>query len=309
MKHGLILKKTHRVLSFKQKAWLMPYITFNTDQRKVASSPFEKNFFKFMNNAVYGKTMENVRKRKDVQLVNTEERARKLVASPAFESFKHFGGDLVAVQRLKKKNLLNRPLYVGFTILELSKILMYEFHYEFIKKKYGNKAELLFTDTDSLAYDVETVDIYKDMYEHKNLFDTSDYPTDSKHQSICNLYSIENKKTIGKFKDELNGRMGLEFIGLRSKMYSLLSEDGQKNTAKGVSRAVIKHKLKHNSYRECLENKKINHESMKRIQSNFHELYTINQRKVTLSHFDDKRYIQPDGIHTYAYGHYKIPKL
>ncbi|GFW07186.1 uncharacterized protein TNCV_3693801 [Trichonephila clavipes] len=162
---GLKLTKVHKVLSFKQKPWLKPYIEFNTNQRKLASSSFEKDFFKLLNNSVYGKTMENVRKHSNVQLINSEKQAKKLVAAPTFKRFKIISDNLVALEKLKSSITLNRPIYIGFVILELSKVLMYNFHYNHIKKRYMNKANLLFTDTDSLTYEIETEDIFKDMGE------------------------------------------------------------------------------------------------------------------------------------------------
>src|SRR5882757_2455502 len=134
---------------------------------------------------------------------------------------------------IKEKILLNQPIYVGFPILELSKELMYDFHYGFIKNKYGNNAQLLFTDTDSLCYEIKTEDLYQDMYDNKEWFDLSDMPVDFKDNT--------NKKVLGKFKDEMAGIPIKEFIGLRSKMYSILVDDGEeKKTAKGVGRSVIK---------------------------------------------------------------------
>ncbi|GFR18461.1 uncharacterized protein TNCT_171031 [Trichonephila clavata] len=229
----LKLTKVHKVLSFKQKSWLKPYIEFNTNQRKLASSSFEKDFFKLLNNSVYGKTMENVRKHSNVQLVTSEKQAKKLVAAPTFKRFKIITESLVVLEKLKSCITLNRPIYIGFVILELSKVLMYNFHYNHIKKRYMDKANLLFTDTDSLTYEIETEDIYKDMGENLNIYDTSDYPQDHA------LYSEKNKKRISCFKDEINSKPIIEFVGLRAKMYSMLTADSEKKTAKGVSKVAI----------------------------------------------------------------------
>ncbi|GBL85266.1 hypothetical protein AVEN_145574-1, partial [Araneus ventricosus] len=247
---GLKLTKIHRVMKFTQRCWLKDYINFNTEQRKHAKTAFEKDFFKLLNNAVYGKTMENLRNRVKVDIVQTKKRAEKLVASPAFHAFTIFNENLVAVQRKLTKLCLNRPIQVGFVILELSKVLMYDFHYNIIMTKYGDKARLLFTDTDSLCYEITTDDINKDLERMKQYFDFSDYPKDHP------LYSDENKKKIGYFKDELNGQPCLEFIGLRSKMYSILSERGEKQTAKGICKIVRQQQLKHANYRECLLSRK-----------------------------------------------------
>ncbi|GFQ87084.1 uncharacterized protein TNCT_173661 [Trichonephila clavata] len=297
---GIKLTKVHKVLSFKQKPWLKPYIEFNTNQRKLASSSFEKDFFKLLNNSVHGKTMENVRKLSNVQLVTSEKQAKKLVAAPTFKRFKIITESLVVLEKLKSCITLNRPIYIRFVILELSKVLMYNFHYNHIKKRYMDKANLLFTDTDSLTYEIETEDIYKDMGENLNIYDTSDYPQDHA------LYSEKNKKRICCFKDEMNSKPIIEFVSLRAKMYSMLTPDSEKKTAKGVSKVVIQQKLKHSNYLQCLKENKSTKENMILIKSENHDIYTVRQNKTALSSFDDKRYILDDNIGTFAYGHYKI---
>ena len=251
---GMKLEKIHRVLGFNQSPWLKTYIGFNTEKRKHARNDFEKDFFKLMNNSVFGKTMENLRKRVNVKLVNTEQQFKKLSASPLFDYFRIFGEDLVAVNMKKPSLYLNRPIYVGFTILDFSKIVMYDFHYNYIKRKYGDRATLLFTDTDSLCYEIKTDDIYQDMYQNLDLFDTSEYPTDHF------LHSMRNKKVLGKMKDETHGIPITEFVGLRPKMYSLLyAEDGrevEKKTAKGIAKHVTKKSIRHAHYRDCLRKKR-----------------------------------------------------
>ncbi|KMQ83424.1 hypothetical protein RF55_20086 [Lasius niger] len=158
---GLQVEKIHRVLRFQQRPWLSSYIQFNTEQRKLAKTSFEKDLFKLLNNSVFGKTMENMRNRTNIDLVHNEKRAKKLVAAPTFHSFKVINEDLVSVERKKSTLVLNRPIYVGFAILDISKTLMYDFHYNHIKNKYGSNARLLFTDTDSLCYEIATKDIYR----------------------------------------------------------------------------------------------------------------------------------------------------
>ncbi|KAK3742158.1 hypothetical protein QZH41_020479, partial [Actinostola sp. cb2023] len=227
---GMKLTKVHRVLGFDQSPWLKSYIDFNTEKRKHATNDFEKDFFKLMNNSVFGKTMENLRKRVSVKLINTPKQLKKLTANPLFDYFRIFDENLVGVNMKKPSLYLNRPIYVGFCILDISKILMYDFHYNVIKQKYGNNATLLFTDTDSLCYNIKTEDIYEDMYEDLDLYDTSEYPRDHV------LHSTVNKKVLGKMKDETHGLPIEEFVGLRPKMYSLLyHEEGrevEKKTAK-----------------------------------------------------------------------------
>ncbi len=207
---GMKLTKIHKVVTFRQTPWLKQYIYFNTEKRKMAKNDFEKDFFKLMNNAVFGKTMENLRKRLIVELVNNQSKARTLTSKPSFHAFKIFNEDLVAIHMLKQKLYLNRPIYVGFSILDLSKTLMYDFHYNYMKTKYRPNAQLLFTDTDSLCYAISTEDVYQDMIKDKHIFDTSEY--DPEHP----LYSTENKKVLGKMKDETHVIPIQEFVGLKS---------------------------------------------------------------------------------------------
>ena len=206
---GLKLKKIHRVLEFNQSPWLKQYIDFNTKKRTHAKNSFEKDFFKLMNNSVFEKTMENIRKRVDVRLVTSKEKLLKLASKPTYVSSKIFNENLVAVHKIKETLTLNRPAYIGMCILDLSKTLMYDFHYNYIKNKYRDKAKLLFTDTDSLTYEIETKDVYKDFWNDKDIFDNSDYLQNSPY------FDKTNKKVIGKFKDETAGVPICEFIGLR----------------------------------------------------------------------------------------------
>ena len=213
---GLKIKEIHRVLKFVQSPCLKQYIDFNTEKRKHAKNSFEKDFFKLMNNSVFGKTMENLRKRVDVRLVTNEKKLDKLTSKPTFVSSKIFNENLMAVHKIKETLTLNRPAYFGTCILDLSKTLMYDFHYNYIKKKYNDRAKLLFTDTDSLTYEIETVDTYKDFWTDKDMFDNSDYPENSPY--YCNT----NKKIIGKFKDEACGIPITEFVGLSPKCTPML---------------------------------------------------------------------------------------
>ena len=298
---GLKITKVHRVLEFNQSAWLKQYIDFNTQKRTDAKNAFEKDFFKLMNNSVFGKTMENIRKRVDVRLVTDENKILKMAAKPTYVSSKIFNENLVAVHKIKETLTLNRPAYVGMCILDLSKTLMYDFHYNYIKQKYGSKAKLLFTDTDSLTYEIEADDVYQDFWNDKDKFDNSDYPEDSQY------FNSTNKKVIGKFKDEAAGIPITEFVRLRSKMYSYM-KDNQKGgkTAKGIKKNIIKNDIKHENYKEVLFNNKQMHHTMKTIRSNNYQLGSYELNKVSLSCFDDKRYIHDNGVTSYAYGHYKI---
>ena len=297
----LKMKKVHRVLKFDQSPWLKQYIDFNTEKRKHAKNSFEKDFFKLMNNSVFGKMMENLCKRVDVRLVINEKKLDKLTSKPTYVSSKIFNENLMAVHKVKETLTLNRLAYVGMCILDLSKMLMYDFHYNYIKKKYNNRARLLFTDTDSLKYEIEAEDIYKDFWNDEDMFDNSDYPEISPY--YCNV----NKKIIGKLKDEACGILITEFIGLRSKMYSYV-KDNEKGgrTAKGIKKNVIKNNIKHKDYKNTLINNKQMHHKMKTIRSQRHQLGSYEINKVSLSCFDDKCYIHDNGRSSYAYGHYKI---
>ena len=297
---GLKMTKVHRALEFNQSPWLKQYIDFNTEKRKNAKNAFEKDFFKLMNNSVFGKTMENIRKRVDVRLVTDEKKLLKYTSKPTYVSSKIFNENLVAVHKIKETLTLNRPAYLGMCILDLSKTLMYDFHYNYIKNKYGEKAKLLFTDTDSLTYEIEAEDVYQDFWDDKNKFDNSDYPESSPY------FDKTNKKVIGKFKDEAAGVPICEFVGLRSKMYSYI-KDNQKGgkTAKGIKKNVIKKDIQHENYKETLFNNKQMYHKMKTIRSESHQLGSYEINEVSLSCFDDKRYIHEDGKTSYAYGHKK----
>ena len=141
--NGLKLKKVQRIIKFKQKAWLKPYIDMNTKLRKEAESEFEKDFFKLMNNSIIGKTMENVRKHRDIKLVTTEEKRIKLVSEPNYHTTKHFSDNLLAIEMKKTKAKMNKPLYLGMSILDISKTLMYEFSYDYVKTKVQRQSKTM----------------------------------------------------------------------------------------------------------------------------------------------------------------------
>jgi len=249
-----------------------------------------------MNNSVFGKTMENIRKRVDVRLITDEKKLLKLTNKPTYVSSNIFNENLVAIHKIKETLTLNRPRYVGMSILDLSKKLMYDFHYNYIKDRYKKKVKMLFTDTDSLTYEIEAEDVYKDFWKDKNKFDKSGYSEDSP------FFDKTNKKVIGKFKDEAEGISIIEFIGLRSKMYSYI-KDNQKGGKKNVIKKDI---ITHENYKETLFNNEQMHHKMKTIRSENHQLVSCEINKVSLSCFDDKRYILDDGKTSYAYGHKNI---
>ena len=251
-----------------------------------------------MCNATYGRTLMNLRKRQNISLINDVTKLNDFVKKPNYISSKIFNENLVAVHSIKQKLYMNQPIYVGFSILDLSKYHMYNFHYGFMKNRYGSDAKLLFTDRDSLCYDIKTEDFYHDMYTCKEQFGLND-------MKIQKFKNSENKKVVGKFKDETQGIPICEFIGLRSKMYSIkLDDDSEKKTAKGIARNVIKNHLKHAQYKHILDSGEKMTSSMKLIRSFDHDIYTVSVTKISLSASDDKRFIPDDEISSYAYGHY-----
>ena len=198
IKHGLVLKKIHRALKFNQKPWLKSYIDFNSAKRKDAKNDFEKMLYKLLNNSVYGKTMENERKRLDVKLVHKWEgrySAEARISHPTFHSCAIFDENLVAIQLQRTTVNIKKPIYVGLAVLDISKTCLYKFHYNFMKEHLFDFCKLLYTDTDSLIYAIYNYDIYQFMKKYIEEFDTSDYPTD-------NRFSIPlmNKKIPGKMK-------------------------------------------------------------------------------------------------------------
>ena len=299
---GLKLTKIHKVLAFDQKDWMRPYIDLNTNLRTASKNDFEKDFFKLMNNSVFGKTMENIRNRVDIRLVNEEKQAKKLVSKPTFERRKIFCKDLAAVHMKRTKIMFDKPIYVGFCILDLSKTLMYDFHYNYIVKKYGDKQKLMFTDTDSLAYEMKTEDFYQDInFDVSEKFDTSNYAKN--HPS--GIKTGCNKKVIGMMKDECGGKQMTEFVGLRAKMYSYKVDETEEKKAKGVKKNVIKKDISFDDYYKCLiEKVKPVYRKMNLIRSHNHEIYSETINKIALSADDDKRIIDADGISTFAYGHH-----
>ena len=247
---GLKITNIHRGLKFKESLWLKKYIALNTDLRTKATNEFEKEQYKLMNNAFFGKTMESIRNRVDIKLVTDEKKAERLAAKPNFKHCNIFSEDLIAIHMNKTFLTFNKPIYLGMCILELSKTLMFDFHYNYIKKKYGDKAKLLFTDTDSLMYEIRTEDFYEDIKgDVKDRFDTSNYP--SNHPS--GIPTGCNKKVLGMFKDEAGGKIIDEFVGLRAKLYSYKMFEGEESKkCKGVKRLVVKNSITHDDYKNCL---------------------------------------------------------
>ena len=270
----------------------------NTELRKKAKNDFEKNFYKLMVNSVFGKTMENVRKHRDIRLVCTEAKRKRLASEPNYYNTTRFSKHLLAIEMKKVQVTMNKPVYLGLSILDISKLLMYEFHYDYIKPKYGNQAKLCYMDTDSFVYYIETDDVYKDIADDvKQRFDTSNYSIDDDRP----LPIGQNKKELGFMKDELAGHIMTEFIALRPKMYTYKTLEGKvEKKAKGTKKCVVKKEIKYEDYLNCYKNDTYLYKTQLRF-SRHHEVYTIKVNKIALSVNDDKRLQVHDGI-TFAHG-------
>ena len=298
-KHCVMMEKVHRGVSFDQSTFLAPYIRKNTDLRMQAKNDFEKDFFKLLNNSVFGKSCENLFNRVDVRLVGERKKAVKLVAKPTYKHHTIYDENLVGVHLRVSKVRLNKPSYLRIAVLDLSKTLMYELHYNYIKPKYGDNARLLFTDTDSLCYHINTEDFYKDIANDvSEWFDTSAYPRN--HPS--GIPTGMKKKVIGMFKDESNGEQIHEFAGVRAKCYAVKYQDKEDKKCKGVKKAVVKKRITFEDYKNCVLNKAQKFITQNMIRSRAHNVFTESLHKRALSAEDDKRVVLEDGINTLPIG-------
>ena len=297
---GLILKKVSRVVQYTQKKWLKDWIDLNTNYRKEAKNEFEKDYFKLMNNSVFGKTMENVRNRIKVECCFDDDRQKHLQSKTNFLRTKpyHNENNTFSIVELNQNTVkLDKPIYAGFTILDLSKLHMYDFHYNVMKPKYGDNIELLMTDTDSFVYKIKTDDFYQDMCEMKEYYDMSEYSKE------CSLYDETNKKVLGKFKDETPNGVITNFIGIRSKCYTIRTNAKIIKKAKGVSKKVVEKNIDFIDYKNCvLENKDV-FRNINSIRTSNMTNYSITQNKLALSNKDDKRVWE--GTKSRAYGHWR----
>ena len=199
----------------------------------------------------------------------------------------------------KTKVKMNKPIYLGFSILEVSKTLMHEFWYGYMKPNYAEKAKLCYTDTDSFIAYIKAEDSYEDIVpDVDKWFDTSNYIVDR-------LFPIsENKKVLCKFKDELGGRIMTECVGIKPKTYSFLIDDfEEKKKNKRIKKCVVKTRLRHQSYKDCLLNKETILKKQQRFKREAHNVYTEEVNKIALRRNNDKRVWASDGITSYPYGY------
>ena len=259
----------------------------------------KKDFFKLMNNAVFRKTMENVRKHRAIKLVTTDTGRSELVSEPNCNTMNCISENLSVIKMKRTKVKMIKPIYLGLSVLEISKLLMYEFWHDYMKPKYGDNVKLCYMDTDSFIMNIKTEDFYKDIANDvEKRFDTSNYECDRP------LPTGKNKKIIGLMKDELGGRVITEFVALRPKTYSYLTDDCKEDKkAKGTKKCVIKRMIKVDDYKNCLLSGEVVLKSQQTFKGKNHDVYTENINKIALSSNDDKRLIASDKITSYPYGY------
>ena len=302
------MERIHRAIKFNQSAWMKGYIDFNAQLRTQARNDFEKDSNKLMNNAVFGKTMESVRKHRNIKFVTNEESYLRTVMKPNFKSGVQFGENLMDCEMGHIKVVMKKPVYLGQAILDLSKIVMYEFRYDYMKPKFKD-LKLCYMDTDSLIYNTKTKDFYADIADDVPArFDTSGY---------CPNWPLPiglNKKVIGLMKDELGGAIMTDFIALRPKLYSCKKLDGVEDTAgwgevkkcKGIKKCIVKKTLTFDDYKDCLFDDSTEYRSQLMFRSMKHDIFTLKVNIVALNRDDDKRISKEDGISTLARGHWAI---
>ena len=276
---------------------MKPYIIFNTEKRKEATNEADKNLLKLFNNAVYSKSMENMKKRMKIRVTTTEKEFLKYPSRPTYINHSIYGKDFVAIHEKKESLVLNKPIYVGNTVLKLSKLTMYEFFYNFLKQKCKN-VELLYMDTDSFIIEITDEKFDEIMFENKQFFDLSNFSKD------CKYYSGDKNKVPGKMKHENGGAPIIEFISSKPKSNTVIDVNNyEKSVHKGHNSNI-----RSDEFKEVINNKKVIRHPMKKITSKNHKMYTQENNKISLACFDDKRYIIEDRINTLKYGHKDIPK-
>ena len=304
VKLGLKVKKIHCGIRFRQKPFTRDYIEFNSNLRAKATNNFDSTLYKNLCNQLFGKFIEDEKKRTKHVLCTDKASFEKMVGSSCFKGAKIINKNLVGVTCGYPAVKVTKPFYVGMTILELAKFHMYSFHYNVMKPHFASGLKVLYTDTDSLMYEITTkADITQELKKLSDFFDFSNYSP--QHP----LYSSQNKKVPGLFKDEAGGEIITEFVGLRSKMYSFVFAHGaESKAAKGVKRNVIKNELHHADYKKCLFQSEQMEHAFRTISSKAHNVATNESRKVSLSPFDDKRYLI-DAVNSLPYGHYKLASM
>ena len=262
----------------------------------------EKLVPNLMNNSVFGKTMKNIKNHKDMKLVTSNKKYLKYVMEPNFKDGHPFSKHLFAVEMGKNEIKMNKQVYLGQAILHLSKTLMYEFHYDYMRPKYGSKVNLCYMNTDSFVYEIETEDFYRGITKDvKKRFDTNGYLKDDNRP----LTIGENKKVIGLMKNELGGKIMTEFVALRAKMYVYrkIDKEVEEKRCKGTKKCVVCEGLTFDDYKTCLFDGETIYREQMLFENKKHEVYTVNKHQIALNRDDDKRLVQADGITTLARGY------
>ena len=302
---GLNIEKIHGVLKFKEEAWLKPYIDVNTNLRTKATNNADKDMYKLLNNAMFGKTCENLLNRTDYRLACSLKEVKKYIGKPTFKDFTIYNDKLVGIHLDPAVITLNKPSCVGIAVLEHAKLKVYKFFYDYLKPKYGNRVKLLMTDTDSFFLKIETEDWYEDIKNDiPEFFDTSDFPDDHP----AKLPKM-NKIVIGMMKDELNGEIATEFCGTCAKSYAFaIQKDDyteEKKKCKGIKKNVVKNEIDIEDYKNCVLKRSGKTVKQTQFRSYNHDIYTEEITKVALSPHDDKGVILPNGIRTLPIGHWR----
>jgi hypothetical protein len=291
-----IITEVHNIISFKQSACMKPYMLGNNDLRKEAKHEFEKDFFKLMKNSVFGKTTENVNHRIDLRLTTDQTMAVKQWSMLNFKKAKYIDC-LYMIDKYKTKVVMYKPIYVGCASLELSKLTMFKLHYKVIEKHFKTKYTLPYGDTDSFVYNIKHPDIYEWIKENKKHFDLSYYKRKD-------MQDDTNKKKLGCFKDELNGMVMSEFVGLNPNSYAFKYQNIEKKKATGVSKAVVDKLINFNDYKNTLYTNKPAIREVVSIRSFNQQLFTYKQDKIALTSFYDKMKTI-DSINCEPYGYIK----
>jgi hypothetical protein len=310
---GIIITKVHRGIRFVQKPWIKPFIDHVIGKRQAAANDFEACFYKFVSNSIFGKSIEDVRKRISVSLVTDAAKAKNLISSRWYIEHKVYNENLTAIHLTQKVINLNKPIFIGTCVLDIAKRLLYDFYYNRLKNLYGARLKLIMTDTDSLLMHIKTENIYKDMLEHlKDKLDLSNYSVDHPIFKMTNaaaktLLQETNKKALFCWKDEAGGKCINEVVALKAKMYSFLTgtEGTSFKRAKGINKTGLK-RLTFDDYKSALMESSCKLVEVAGIQSKDHALTTISQIRKGLNAFDDKRYVLNNKIATLAYNHFSL---
>ena len=299
-----------RGIRFRQTPLLKDFVDMCTSMRKSAKSGFEERLYKLVLNSIFGKFITNSRNFSTASIIFTPEKIKQFSSKPFFKQYKIINEDCVVIQNQLPEVTLHMPYHLGFSILEFSKLYMFQCYYDYFQPYFEpQNMTLLFSDTDSFAFGLKSKSLDNDFFNLQQIFDFSKYPKNHP------LFSLEKKNALFHFKDEFAGKnVCTRFVGLRPKSYAMKVinkkslESSDKKVAKGVGRTAIKNQLTYEKYEQCLLSRKISRENFYSIKSVNHQLSTTRIRKIALSAFDSKRYIYQCGIHSSPYGSSLISK-